>query len=158
LRRRYSDLQEREGQIRRLVESNIIGIVISDLEGQIIEANDVFLEKVGYSREDLFWGRMLWTEMTPPEWHAASLPAVARIRATGSCELFEKESFRKDGSRVPALVDSAVFEAGRIESVDFVLDLTERRRAEEALRRSEAYLAEAQRLSLTGSLVAAGAT
>jgi GAF domain-containing protein len=55
--RLYSDLQEREARIRRLVDSNIIGIVISDFGGQILDANGAFLDIVGYSREDLVSGR-----------------------------------------------------------------------------------------------------
>src|SRR5262249_59668603 len=66
--RLYRDLAEREAKIRRLVEANIIGIIIWDLEGRIIEANDEFLHMVGYDREDLIAGRVRWTDLTPPEW------------------------------------------------------------------------------------------
>ena len=142
--RLYSDLQEREAKIRRLVDSNIIGILISDLGGGILEANDAFLEMVGYSRDDLVSGRVQWLEMTPAEWLAVSQRAVAQLRATGSCEPFEKEYFRKDGSRVPVLVGAAAFERGRDESVAFVLDLTERKRAEEQLREVAGRLITAQ--------------
>jgi PAS domain S-box-containing protein len=136
--RLYSDLREREAKIRRLVDSNIIGILmISDLEGGILEANDAFLEMVGYSRDDLVSGQVRWLEMTPAEWFAVSQRAVAQLRATGSCEPFEKEYVRKDGSRVPVLIGAAAFERGRDESVAFVLDLTERKRTQEALGRSE---------------------
>ena len=66
--RLYRDLAEREAKIRRLVDANIIGIFIWDLEGRILEANDAFLRMVGYDREDLVAGRMRWTDLTPPEW------------------------------------------------------------------------------------------
>jgi PAS domain S-box-containing protein len=136
--RLYSDLREREAKIRRLVDSNIIGILmISDLEGGSLEANDAFLEMVGYSRDDLVSGQVRWVEMTPAEWFAVTQPTVAQLRATGSCEPFEKEYFRTDGSRVPVLIGAAAFERGRDESVAFVLDLTERKRTQEALGRSE---------------------
>ena len=69
--RLYSDLQEREARIRRLVDSNIIGIMIWDLQGRIIEANQAFLDIVGYGREDLVSGRLRWTELTPAEWRDA---------------------------------------------------------------------------------------
>jgi PAS domain S-box-containing protein len=138
--RLQSDLEEREKKIRHLVDANIIGIIISDLEGQIIEANDAFLSMVGYSREDLISGRILWTELTPPEWHAVSKQAVAQLRAIGSCKPFEKEYFRNDGSRVPVLIGAAAFGATRQESVAFVLDLTDRKHAEEAAQRSEKEL------------------
>src|SRR6476659_4345446 len=67
--RLYRDGAEREAKIRRLVDANIIGILIFDLEGRIIEANDAFLRMVGYDREDLVLGRIRWTDLTPPEWH-----------------------------------------------------------------------------------------
>ena len=66
--RLYRDLAEREAKIRRLVDANIIGIFIWDVEGRIIEANDAFLRMVGYDREDLVAGRMRWTDLTPAEW------------------------------------------------------------------------------------------
>lgn len=154
--RLYRELQEREGRIRRLVDANIIGVLISDSEGQIIESNDAFLKMVGYSREELVSGRMRWRNMTPVEWKDASEHGVVQVETTGACKVFEKEYYRKDGSRVPVLVGAARFEKNSI--VAFAIDLTERKRAEEALRRStqelrrrEAYLAEAQRLSHTGS-------
>jgi len=152
--RLYRDLQEREAKIRRLVDSNIIGIVMTDFEGRILEANDAFLEMVGYDREDLASGRIRWIEMTPAEWLGVSQSAVAQLRATGSCEPFEKEYFRKDGSRVPVLVGAAAFE-GRDEGVSYVLDLTERKRAQEALQKAEAELAHVTRVTTVGALTAA---
>jgi len=64
------ELQRREARVRRLVDANIIGIIISDIEGQIIEANDAFLHMVGYDREDLVSGRVHMTDLTPTEWRA----------------------------------------------------------------------------------------
>jgi PAS domain S-box-containing protein len=149
--RLYHDLEKREAKIRRLVDANIMGIFISDFEGQITEANEAFLHMVNYSREDLVSGRLNWKDLTPPEWHDVTERGVVQLKATGTLPPYEKEYFRNDGSRVPVLVGSAVFEKGQNEGVSFVLDLSEQKRAEEALRRSEAYLAEAQKLSNTGS-------
>jgi len=152
--RLYRDLQEREAKIRRLVDSNIIGILMADFEGRILEANDAFLEIVGYDREDLASGRIRWTEITPAEWLGVSQRAVAQLRETGSCEPFEKEYLRKDGSRVPVLVGVAAFE-GRDAGVSFVLDLTERKRAQEALHKAQAELAHVARVTTVGALTAA---
>ncbi|HMF60671.1 MAG TPA: GAF domain-containing protein, partial [Vicinamibacterales bacterium] len=128
--RLYRDLQQREAKIRRLVDSDIIGICIWNLEGEIIEANDALLHMVGYGRDDLVSGRLRWTELTPPEWRAADERAVAELKAIGTIRPFEKEYLRKDGSRVPVLIGCATFEGIRDEGVAFVLDLTERKRAE----------------------------
>jgi PAS domain S-box-containing protein len=142
--RLYSELREREARIRRLLEANIIGIVIWEREGRIIEANDAFLRIVGYGHDDLVSDRVRWTDLTPTEWREADDKALAKLAATGVFEPFEKEYFREDGSRVPVLVGGALLEGRRDEGVAFVLDLTERKRAEETLRESEQRYREAQ--------------
>src|SRR5262245_20025173 len=138
--RLYLDLADREGKIRRLVDANIIGIFVADLEGRVVEANDAFLRIVGYDREDLVSGDVRRPGLTPPEWREHDERALAELRSTGSFQPFEKEYFRKDGSRVPVLVGGALFKEGGNEAVAFVLDLTDRKRAEEALRESERSL------------------
>src|SRR6476660_3004616 len=131
------DLAEREARIRRLVDANIIGIFIWDFDGRIIEANEAFLRSVGYDHEDLVAGRIRWTDLTPPEWRDRDTRLMQEHKVTGILPPFEKEYFRKDGSRVPVLIGVATFEEGGDQGVAFVLDLTERKRAEEALRESE---------------------
>lgn len=145
----YSELHERDGRIRRLVDANIIGVLVSNSDSQIIECNDAFLKMVGYTREELIDGCLHWRTMTPPEWKDASDDGVRQTTTTGICRVFEKEYFRKDGSRVPVLVGAARYKNDSI--VAFTIDLTDRKRVEEALRRSEAYLADTQKLSGTGS-------
>jgi len=135
--RLYGYLAERDRKIRRLVDSNIIGIMIWELSGLIFEANDAFLRIVGYDREDLAAGRLHRTSLTPPEWRDRDERTVAELKQIGTAQPFEKEYLRKDGSRVPVLIGGAMFEAGASQGVGFVLDLTERKRAEEALRQSE---------------------
>jgi PAS domain S-box-containing protein len=140
----YNDLQEREARIRRLVDSNIIGMMIWAVDGRIIEANEAFLDMLGYSRDDIISGRMRWAELTPAEWAPADQDALAQVSATGSCKPFEKEYFRNDGSRVPILIAGALFEWKRDEGVAFIIDMTDRKRAEEKLRASEQRLLDAQ--------------
>jgi PAS domain S-box-containing protein len=139
-------------KISRLLEANVVGVVGWNFDGAITAANDAFLHMVQYDREDLASGRMRWTDLTPAEWRDHDERAVSELKATGSFHPYEKEYFRKDGSRVTVLLGGALFEdRGNDEGVDFVLDLTDQKRVERALRRSEAFLAEAQHLSLTGS-------
>ncbi|MDB5861132.1 MAG: histidine kinase [Ramlibacter sp.] len=153
--RLYRDLAEREARIRRLVDANIIGIFIWDLTGRILDANDAFLQLVGYERQDLAVGSLRWTDLTPPEWREREdRQLVPELKVTGSLQPYEKEYFRKDGSRVPVLIGVAAFEGGGNEGVAFVLDLTERKRASEAMREMQMELAHANRLVTLGQLAA----
>ncbi len=140
-----------EAKIRRLVEANVVGIVMWNLEGAITGANEAFLRMVQYDREDLSSGRVRWTDLTPAEWRGYDEGVIADLRTTGILQPYEKEYFRKDGSRVPVLLGGALFEGSENEGVAFVLDLSEQKRAERALRRSEAFLAEGQHLGQIGS-------
>ena len=133
-----------EAKIRRLVEANVVGIVLWNLEGAITAANDAFLRMVQCGREDLASGRVRWTDLTPAEWREHDERAVADLKATGVFQPFEKEYFRKDGSRLPVLLGGALFEGAGNEGVAFVLDLTEQKRAQEGLRASERNLQQAQ--------------
>jgi PAS domain S-box-containing protein len=142
--RLYRELAEREAKIRRLVDANIIGILIFDFQGRILEANDAFLRMICYDRDDLAAGRLRWTELTPMEWSDSDARAVVELKSTGACRSFEKEYFRKDGSRVPILLAGATFEPGGNEGVAFVVDLTERKRAEAEARENERRYAEVQ--------------
>ena len=131
-------LEDRERKIRRLVDSNIIGIIIADREGRILEANDAFLRISGYDRLELVSGRACWTDLSAPEWRERDVLTQAELNSTGIVQPFEKEYIRKDGSRVPVLIGAAQFKEGGDERLAFVLDLTERKRAEETLQASEA--------------------
>jgi PAS domain S-box-containing protein len=159
--RLYRELQERESKIRRLVDANIIGICIFNRARDILDANHSFLDIVGYDREDLITGRLRWTDLTPPEWRDRTASARVELETTGAIQPFEKEYFRKDGSRVPVLTGAAAFDEQRDEGVAFVLNLSELKRAEAEARESEQRYREAQlelahanRVAVTGQLTA----
>ena len=152
--RLYRELEERESKIRRLVDANVVGVLIANLDGQVVEANNAFLDLVGCTRDELVSGAIKWTELTPPEWQAVTQRAVEQLRATGSADLYEKEYLRKDGSRVPVLVAAAALAGTPPQSVVFVVDLRERKAAEEALLRAREELARVTRVSTVGELAA----
>ena len=150
----YSELREREAKIRRLVDSNIVGVAFSNVESEIYEANEAFLRMVGYTRADVDEHRLRWRELTPPEWTAVSESAAVQVRETGSCDLIEKEYFRRDGSRVPVLMGATAVGEARDEILAFVLDITERKRNEEERERLRAELAYMSRVLTMGELAA----
>jgi PAS domain S-box-containing protein len=145
--RLYGDLREREAKVRRLVDANIIGICIFDLDRRILEANDAFLGIVGYSRDDVISGGLSFAGLTPPEFAEADKRLLAELASHGTWKPSEKEFFRKDGSRVPVLIGGATFGELQHHGVAFVVDLSERKRA-------EAELAHANRVATMGQLSA----
>ena len=146
--RLYNDLQERETRIRRLVDANIIGIMTWAVDGRIIEANEAFLDMLGYGREDLVSGQLHRKELTPAEWRDADDQALAKLKATGTVQPREKEYFRKDGSRVPVLVGATTLAGKHEEGVAFVLDLSDRKRAEYLVR--QVFESSPDRISILG--------
>jgi len=135
--RDFSDRHERDEKLRRSravlrplpAESTIAGVVSGEFD-RIPEANDAFLEMVGYSREDLQAGRLHWPELTPPEYRALDEVAHEEGLQFGACTPFEKELIRKDGARVPVLVATAVLKLSPFRWITFVQDLRERDRLE----------------------------
>ncbi|MBI3896907.1 MAG: PAS domain S-box protein [Gammaproteobacteria bacterium] len=141
--------RERDIKIRRLVDSNVIGCLFTeDLSGVITDANDAFLQIVGYTREDLNAGKVNWVKMTPPEYHAAMNRATLDLQTKGQTHIYEKEYIRKDGKRIPVLIGSTQFGGSMDKGASFILDLSERVKAEEkVLRESEARFRSLTELS-----------
>src|SRR6185295_13071123 len=90
----------------------IMGIFFWNMEGMIDDANEAFLKILQFDREDVVSGRMRWIDLTPAEWREHDERALAELKATGMVQPYEKEYYRKDGSRVPVLVAGALFEEG----------------------------------------------
>lgn len=132
-----AQLEESERRFRQLADVSAAGIIVLDRRGDVIDANDALLRMTGYTREDLQAGRMDWRAMTPPEWMAASRACAEELRRSGVCEPYEKEYIRKDGMRVPVIVSPTRSLDGEGITVAYVLDISARRSAEDALRRSE---------------------
>jgi PAS domain S-box-containing protein len=149
-----TDITERkaaEDKIRRLVDAGILGIFIGNIQGEIVEPNEAFLNMLQFSRADLLSGRLRWPDLTPPEWRERDKLAMAEVLANGVIQPYEKEFLRKDGSRVPVLIGSAMFQ-DKAEGVVFVLDLSELKGAEKKIRGQEIELR--QILDLTPQHVA----
>src|SRR5262250_1830231 len=150
-----------EAKIRCLVEADVVGIVMWNLEGAITGANEAFLRMVQHNIEDIASGRVRWTELTPAEWRDRDERAITELKTTGIFQPFEKEYFRKDGSRVPVLLGGALFEGDGNDGVAFVLDLTEQKRVQEMLQQAQqtlyttqVELARVSRVTTMGELAA----
>jgi two-component system cell cycle sensor histidine kinase/response regulator CckA len=156
-RRVEAALVESEGRFRRLAESGIIGITVADVKGNIFEANDAYLNLVGYSREELLSGGVRWVDLTPPEFLPLTERATAQLEASGVAPPFETETIRKDGRRVPVIVGVAMLEYPKC--IAITADISERKQAEQgrthaesALRKSEEQLRQAQKMEAVGRL------
>ncbi len=134
-------LRQAHGRLRRFVDSNVIGVVLATPEGRILEANDYYLNLIGYTREEFEEGRVSWRSLTPPEWLPADEAALEELQRRGVCTPYEKEYWRRDGSRVAVLLSDALLPGPEPEIAAFVVDITERRRAEEALREERDFTA-----------------
>ncbi len=164
-RRAEAALRESAGMLNRLREANVFGVMTNTEQGTQ-EANDAFLDMVGYDRADLAAGRVSYRLITAPRWTARDLSALEQLRNTGAFQPYDKEYVHRDGHLVPALVGGAVIDWNPLRWVTFVVDLTTRQRAEqeraELLARERAARAEAssarERLTFlmhAGALVAA---
>ena len=129
IREQFVHISRGERRLARLVESNIIGVTFCDTK-RVLEANDAFLKIIGYSRDDLAAGSILWRELTPPEYLALDERAIREIAEHGACMPFEKEYIRKDGTRIPVLLGIAGIEEKEARFVCFIQDLTEQKRSE----------------------------
>ncbi|AFZ58540.1 PAS domain S-box protein [Anabaena cylindrica FACHB-243] len=129
-----------ELKFRRLRNSNIIGVIISEINGSILEANDAFLNIIGYTREDLLSGRINWREITPPEYLEQSKNIIIELKKIGFHQPFEKEYIRKDGNRISILMGLALLEKNSEQVIGFAVDLSKRKQVEDNLRQKEEEL------------------
>uniref|UniRef100_UPI003782F724 response regulator n=1 Tax=Aquabacterium sp. TaxID=1872578 RepID=UPI003782F724 len=137
-RRAEAAAVEWQARIARLVESNLIAVRITDLEGRIVEANDAYLRIVGYTREEMRTGALTTERLTPPEYRDADAGAGLALLEEGRYRPYEKEYLHKDGRRVPVLVGGILTPGPPPQTVGFVLDLSERRARLEAEAASQA--------------------
>jgi PAS domain S-box-containing protein len=146
--RAESRLRSSESRFRRLVESNLLGVAFGDIYGHITDANDAFLEMVGYSRSEMVDGRLPWVALLP-EFHTPQLLRCRiELKRRGRCNPFELDCLQKDGKSLPVLVGVALLDESTpvqpgAQVVAFCLDVSERRRLEDQLRQHASELAEA---------------
>lgn len=117
-------------QLRQIADSGVVGIVFWHTSGRIQEANDRFLEILGYSREDLSAGHLNWTLLTPEKWQARDREAIERLKTRGIARAEEKEYIRKDGTQIFVRLHSTMLHDESDKAISIVVDVTEQKRAE----------------------------
>lgn len=142
-------LRESEQRLQRMVNVPRVGVLTFDYAGAMLHANDAFLEMVGYDREEFAAKKFTWRDFTPSEYVEASMAIMEQLRETGRGGPYEKEYFRKDGSRMWLMFVAADLGDGTI--AEYTVDITDRKRIEEALHENEERLNDALRAAEMGS-------
>ncbi|MEH1869380.1 MAG: GAF domain-containing protein [Nostoc sp.] len=134
-------LQSSEIRFRQMFDSSVVGMLFADFQGKILDANDRFLQMVGYTRDDLDAGTIDWLGMTPPEHIPADFIAMEHLMQHGAINPWEKEYYRKDGSKIPVLIGAAIIPGSDNQTICIVVDISqqqaalrERKQAEETIR------------------------
>jgi PAS domain S-box-containing protein len=142
-------LQYSEHKLRSLVESNIFGMIVSDMAGHIYETNDRFAQIVGYSKEELLSEAVTWRQLVPPDYQEMQAQIDQTILSTGVIPPWEKEYLRKDGSRVPALIAGAMIDQERGHVLLVIMDISERKEVERRKQEFQSMVSHELRTPLT---------
>ncbi len=133
-------IREIESRYRKLIDSNIIGVMIASLDGTVKDANETFLHLIGQTQKELAAGKISWKEITPARYRPADEVAIRQLKKNGTAPPWEKEFVKQDGSTIPVIVGAATLDDSHDEVVAFVIDISEQKEAEERLRESKNQL------------------
>jgi len=154
LRQEEDELKRSEARKAAILDAALDCIVTIDHQGRITELNPAAERTFGYRRDEVV-GKLLADVMIPPSMREKHRQGLARYLATGETKVVGKRieltAMRADGSEFPVeLAVTCIPSDGPAVFTGFLRDITKRKRAEEELWRSQAFLAETRRLSLTG--------
>ena len=153
-KRTEAALRTSEAKYRRLYESMRDACVTVTMDGRIVECNPAYQEMHGYTLDEL--RAISYHDLTPAKWHAAETAMIAeQVLPRGYSDTYEKEHYHRNGSVFPVEVRSLLLkdEAGNPRGMwAIVRDISDRKRAEEALRKKEEEFRQAQKLEAVGAL------
>lgn len=129
-------IKEDEEKLRGFFNSDVVGTLFCDIDGTIREANDLFLNIIGYNRDDLQAGFINWNNLTPKEYSSLDQEKIKEAEQRGSCIPYEKQYIHKNGQLVWVLVGFVIIGEKRQDILAFVLDITERKNAESQIQKN----------------------
>lgn len=135
-------IKQTEQKYQKLLQANVIGILIADWDGRIIEANSTFLQMLGYTQDDLNKKVLRWDKLTPPEYETKDKLAIARLKKNGTMPTWEKEYIHKDGHHVPVLIGGESLDKNRYEVIAFVVDISRQKKAEKEKAKLDATIVD----------------
>ncbi len=131
------ELKQSEAKFRRIVDSNMIGILFFGANGQLVDANDAFLSMIGYTKTELLSGQVNWKDLIAPESSDSSNTMMKELSQEGVTQTYEQKLQSKIGKRIDALMGCALWEEDSQSAVCFIFDISLRKQIEEALKESE---------------------
>ncbi|MBD2355617.1 GAF domain-containing protein [Tolypothrix sp. FACHB-123] len=147
-------LKTSEIRFRRMFDSNVVGMIFTNFQGEVIDANDRFLQMVGYTREELNAGAVNWQAMTPAEHFSTDYAAMKHLMEHGEINPWEKEYYRKNGSRIPVLIGAAMLPDSEQQTICVVVDISEQKAALREREKAQARIAlQLRRQKTLGAMV-----
>ena len=123
-----------EMRLHKIFNSSVVGMIVANFKGEILETNDHFLQMLGYSRQEWETQGLNWFHLTPPGYEAVDQQAIAHFQQYGYSQPFEKEYYRKDGSRVTVLLGVSKLPDTQDQIFCVVIDITAQKQAQRALQ------------------------
>jgi PAS domain S-box-containing protein len=117
-----------EERLRRVLETDAVGVMFFDATGTLVDANDVFLRMTGYTREEVKARELTWRRMTPAKWVEISEAQMQKLAETGRIGPYEKEYILKDGSYSWMMFAGRQLDDRTL--VEYCIDISDRKHAE----------------------------
>ncbi|WP_317037696.1 PAS domain S-box protein [Nodosilinea sp. E11] len=137
-KRTEAQLLDSELRFRRMFDSNTVGMMFSNVDGAITEANDCFWAMLGYTQAEIANQTLSWIDLTPPEYSAQDANIVEHLKHHGTMAPVEKAYYHKAGHQVPILLGVAMLSQAEGSCVCIAVDISDRKQVELALQASEA--------------------